>query len=580
MENLREENKRALNIIWNASDDYSFQPEVKSYDKSGMADLYFNYIIGAARKYYDYPLLNNFFNYLKKDSDHEFYEKLTWIGLENCTYNKGKKERPVIESLRRDYSRKILMGETETSDRDILEVIKKAHFKRALGEEPQITGRVLNILNDLEFDESMSTEQIILRMNEIIKAYFKFNYGNYENNEPKNTDNKKYKETADFKEERLHDSESKITNDLYAESAETSRKIDFQEFDEIHEKISYTHNTADQIINTDRSYIQKYYGASILPEIKTKSLEQILCVGNHKKAHLHFTRGEFDTKAGNDADAVYHKKVASEQREINLNYYNENYARNYGSISRLTNKIRNTIYANFQSSFFRSKAGKLAADKIWRNIHVNDNKVFVKNFKNDMGNLSVDIMLDASASQIERQEIIASQGYIIAESFTRCQIPVRVYSFCSLRNYTIVNLYRDYVETDKNDKIFNYNTSGCNRDGLAIRTALHMMGNAESEHKILIVLSDCKPNDIQSIPATGIVPAHSEYSGAMGVNDTALEVKKGINNGVSILCVFTGEDEDVASAKKIYGHNFARIKSPERFADIVGVLMQNQLKNL
>jgi len=49
------------------------------------------------------------------------------------------------------------------------------------------------------------------------------------------------------------------------------------------------------------------------------------------------------------------------------------------------------------------------------------------------------------------------------------------------------------------------------------------------------------------------------YSGAAGVNDTALEVKKGINMGVSILCVFTGEDEDVASAKKIYGHNFARM---------------------
>ena len=136
------------------------------------------------------------------------------------------------------------------------------------------------------------------------------------------------------------------------------------------------------------------------------------------------------------------------------------------------------------------------------------------------------------------------------------------------------------METDKNDCIFKYNASGCNRDGLAIRTALHMMEGYESEHKILIVLSDCKPNDIQCIPETGMVPAHSEYSGAAGVNDSALEVKKGTNKGISILCVFTGLDEDVDSAKKIYGHNFARISSPERFADIVGVLMQNELKNL
>ena len=81
-------------------------------------------------------------------------------------------------------------------------------------------------------------------------------------------------------------------------------------------------------------------------------------------------------------------------------------------------------------------------------------------------------------------------------------------------------------------------------------------------------------------PGTGIIPLRTEYSGVKGVNDTAYEVKKGIMRGNSILCVFTGEDEDVPSAKRIYGHNFVRISSLERFADIVGVLLQNQLKNL
>jgi len=197
-----------------------------------------------------------------------------------------------------------------------------------------------------------------------------------------------------------------------------------------------------------------------------------------------------------------------------------------------------------------------------------------------MGNITVDILLDCSASQYERQEIIATQGYIIAESLTRCQIPVKVYSFCSLRGYTIINIFRDYGETDKNDRIFSYRASGCNRDGLAIRTALHMMENAQSENKILIVLSDCKPNDIETNPGTGIIPKQTEYSGTRGVNDTAYEVKRGIVKGNTIMCVFTGEDEDLPSAKKIYGHNFARISYLERFADIVGLMLQNQLKNL
>jgi hypothetical protein len=63
-----------------------------------------------------------------------------------------------------------------------------------------------------------------------------------------------------------------------------------------------------------------------------------------------------------------------------------------------------------------------------------------------MGDLSVDILLDASTSQKDRQETVSSQGYIIAESLTKCGIPCRVMSFCSMTGYTIVRIFRDYNE--------------------------------------------------------------------------------------------------------------------------------------
>lgn len=583
MMNQKDEKKRALNIIWNASDDYSFQPEFKAYDKNGTADIYCNYIIGAVYKYYDYNLLKSFFNYLKTDSDHEFYERLTWIGLENSVYQKGKQERPVLKKLRRFYSKKVLNGEVPSLERELLNEIKKAHYKKALGEKPGIEGNVLNILNELEFDEHMSTEQIILKMNEIIKNYFKFKAGHYDVTIKQKKESKKPAEAEQLKkhvEEKSEESEHFSMEDMIIESAETTRAVYFEQNEKIKNIKLNLHKFMGKRISTDRSYIQKYYGVSIFPEHKINALEKILCVDNHKKSRLHFTREEFDNTRADDADDLYIKKVAERQRESNINYYYDNYAKNNNSIVNLTNKIRNTMLVNFESSMISSKYGSIAANKVWRGIYVNDNKVFVKNMKNDIGNITVDILLDCSASQCERQEIIASQGYIIAESLTRCQIPVKVYSFCSLRGYTIINLYRDYEETDRNNKIFNYRASGSNRDGLAIRTAIHMMENARSENKILIVLSDCKPNDIEINPGTGIIPAHTEYSGTKGVNDTAYEVKRGTMKGNIILCVFTGEDEDVSSARKIYGHNFVRINSTERFADVVGVLLQNQLKNL
>jgi len=571
------DNKRALNIIWNASDDYSIEPQFKAYDENGEADIYWNYIIGAVHKYYDYTLLGGFFNYLKTDSEHEFYEKLFWIGLEKCAFDKGKNERPVLLILRKNYARKVLAGETAVQDDNLLNVILNAHFRRVLGKAPGITGNALNILNSLEFGD-VTTEEIILKMNRIIKTYFRFNYGQYEVNAEKNK--KRIQKQLQYgEEERLSDSDMETMKELYLDSAETSREIYYEK---LKEKIKKPVRKVriERKDDSERQFIRKYFGASIISEQRTYLIERSLCVGNHKNTHLHFTRGEFDDEFGNDTNALYYNKALKEQREINLDHFNANYIKYKNSILKLTNKIRNTMLAYFESYTGSSEAGRLNAPKIWRNIYLNDNKVFTKVYNNDIGNIFVDILLDASASQYERQETIAAEGYIIAESFTQCQIPVRVYSFSSLRNYTVINLYRDYGETDKNNKIFNYKTTGCNRDGLAIRTALYMMESSSYFNKILIVLSDCKPNDTQCIPDTGIKQEQTKYAGATGIIDTAFEVKRGINNGNSILCVFTGEDEDIPTAKKIYGHNFARIYYPERFAEIVGVLMQNQLKNL
>ena len=230
MNNVTEDNKRALNIIWNASDDYSFNPEFKAYDEYGKADLYRNYIIGAAHKYYNYPLLQSFFNYLKTDSEHEFYEQLFWIGLEHCAFNKGKNDRPVLVSLRRNYAGKVLKDETIPFEDNLLNVIRKAHFGRVLEEHPsKISGNALKILNALDFDDELSTEEIILRMNQIIKTHFRFNYGQYETDKSvKNNKLGKAKEQIEYSDEKLSDSEMSAMNDMYGDSAETSRTVDFK----------------------------------------------------------------------------------------------------------------------------------------------------------------------------------------------------------------------------------------------------------------------------------------------------------------------------------------------------------------
>ena len=210
-------------------------------------------------------------------------------------------------------------------------------------------------------------------------------------------------------------------------------------------------------------------------------------------------------------------------------------------------------------------------------MHLNDSHVFRKTENLNAGDVSVDILLDASTSQKGRLESISGQAFCIAEALTRCRIPCRVMSFCSMTGYTVLRIYRDYGEEGRNDRVFEYVSNGCNRDGLAIRTVHHLMDESACEHRLLIVLSDVKPQDIVRFhehPEEEYVPYEQEN----GVRDTAFEVRRARADGIAVICVFTGDDDDLPSAKTVYGRDFARIRSIDQLADTVGMLIQNQIK--
>ena len=209
---------------------------------------------------------------------------------------------------------------------------------------------------------------------------------------------------------------------------------------------------------------------------------------------------------------------------------------------------------------------------------MNDDKVFERQQRGETGALAVDILLDSSTSQSKRQTAIASQGYIIAESLSRCRIPVRVYSFCSMNGFTIVNLFRDYDEIGNNDNIFRYFTAGCNRDGLAIRAAAEMMLKRDAEYRILVILSDAKPNDVLKVRSAGA--EYREYAEKTGIDDTAAEVHRARLRGIRVVCVFTGTDDDLPAAKLIYGHGMTRIRSLANFSDAVSSLLLDQLEDI
>lgn len=572
MEKVSElQRRRAENIIWTAADSYSFTPDFKAYDKDGCADIYWNCIIGAVRRHYEYPKLEELFRGLQQYEDSDDYEALLWLGLENCVYQKEVSDRPVLEGLRKNYARAFLDAYAVWDDFRLYEALATGHYSRVLGLPVKLHSYDIKLLDELEFDADMSTHDIVERAKGLFERWFQIK------TEEKKRDKsdrkwwlfgfKKRKNEKKTRFRRFGIGFADHPSNIYGSGTASEQRVDSQ----IKTKMS-----AEEL----RAFMETKYGRPIFDCRETEEIERGLCSGNHLGCHLHFTKGDrVDTSQIQNGFEALSRQRETSQIESNRSRYQAELSKNNTAIAKLTGKIQNSVLLHLQPTPVKSNSGQLLGRSVWRATELGDDKVFVKNEQDDMGDLSVDILLDASTSQINRQETVSAQGYIIAQSLTRCGIPCRVMSFCSMTGYTILRIFRDYNSPKDNEKIFEYVSNGCNRDGLAIAAAHHLMNRSLCEHKLLIVLSDVKPNDVVKMRRPGadeLIP----YERRAGITDTAFEVRRARADGISVICVFTGDDEDLPSAKLVYGRDFARIQSLDKLADTVGMLIQNQIKNL
>lgn len=559
--------RRAENIIWNSAGDYGFRPDFKAFDKDGRAELYWNCIIGAARKHYEYEKLAQLFKALDQYEDSDTYEGLLWLGLENALYLKELPARPALKELRLEYADIVTKQLAGTEDDHFYDFMALAHFTKALGNSPDLGTYDRELFEQLEFSPELSTDEIVERAKGLFQRWFKISAELKKKEKhlhPTLFGRKQGRTSGKRRYRRFGAGFADHPDDIYG-GENTSGK---REEHELRTKLS-----AGEL----REFMESKFGEPMYRQAKMMEIERSLCTGNHSSCHLLFTRGDVvKGKIQNAFEALQKEKEAAQIEKNRKSFYSQ-LPRNMTVISQLTEKIQNSVLLHLEPMDIKSNSGKLSGSLVWRAAKLDDDRVFSKTEQGDKGNLSVDILLDASTSQKLRQELVSCQGYIIAESLSRCGIPCRVMSFCSMTGFTIMRIFRDYSQRAKNDKIFHYVSNGCNRDGLAIRAAHYLINESPYEHKVLVVLSDVKPNDVIKIRdrSGGDLSAYEYEAGLM---DTALEVRRARADGIAVVCVFTGNDEDLPGAKLVYGRDFARIQSLDKFADTVGMLIQNQIK--
>ena len=564
------EQRRAVNMIWNGARDHGFRPDFKAYGPDGRAELYWNLLIGALRRHYDYPKLRRLFDAFEAEEERDTYEGLLWLGLENAVFQRELPERLVLAALRRDYAERFVaaFGGTVPDDYRLLDCLSYAHYLRVLGREVRLSRYDEKLLDELEFSPALTTDEIVERAEALFRRWFPLVSAERRrerrplsfalNRKGRRGKPKRYRKFGPGLLDRPRPGGSGGGEEGDSERTAVRTRLSAAEL---------------------RAFMTGKYGRSLYPAHELREIERRLCTGNHGMCHLHFTKGEpAPWKIQNGFEALQKEREAA-QIERNRRYYQQNLARGRAGIQKLAAAIENSVLLHLTPAPVRSDTGRLLGGKVWRATRLEDERVFERSEQDNMGELCVDILLDASTSQKNRQEIVSTQGYLIAEALTRCRIPCRVMSFCSMTGFTILRIFRDYNEPQQNRRIFEYVSNGCNRDGLAIRAAHWLIASAPCEHRMLIVLSDVKPNDIVKMPAAGEEDA-VDYERETGLRDTAAEVRRARADGIAVICVFTGDDADVPAARLVYGKDFARIQSLELLADTVGRLIRDQLRNL
>ena len=282
-----------------------------------------------------------------------------------------------------------------------------------------------------------------------------------------------------------------------------------------------------------------------------------------------------------ECNNVFQLKYVTRQKENNLGKFRE-HARMYRQqIKRLKESLSRILIEENAKSRVYSDCGTILANRAWRVGRSNNNKIFYKDIENEKGKYVIDILLDASGSQSRNQGNVAIQAYIIANALTEVGIPNRVMGFSSFLDYTILKRFKDYDDSIKNsENIFEYFCAGNNRDGLAIKSICSGLINRDEENKILIVLSDGRPNDVKiGKSSERTLRGEKAYRGIVGLRDTANEVRKARKQNILVLGVFTGKESELEAERLIYGNDFIYSRDITRFSDVVSMYLKKIIRN-
>ena len=576
---------RIRNLLWTVSGDYKLdmKPDVSLFLRSKAIALYDGIKQGALARFYDKDLLGLYL--VKKvflQADEGELTAVAQLCIEEAIGEKICEERPGIRNMQREAFEDILDQEFEKmpSQADFLGRLKVAVLRRRLDGGVYRVEQKLQPFMDLVIrsGEAEDTLELIRCIDELynsmIDPAFEQRRGSLERVMAVTLEELTEFSWEDFLSEEMYEEalESYVEK-LTTNMAGMEDRSVTEEMEQKRQKKKNITVVTPEMLEKAYTYVELNYGRTYLSEAEEKKINYLMCRGVHSDCSLYFTEGVLK----NPVKRNYQYEYAKRLRNKNIWLYHDKHRIVKRNISVLTDTLRKSLVLRSETQTVLSDRGQIVPSRLWRVGRSQDAKLFERELKADASDFVVDVLIDASGSQMSRQGEVALQAYIISEALSNVEIPHRVMSFCTFWDYTILHRFREYDDPrSANENIFNYVTSSNNRDGLAIKTAGYGLLAREEEKKILIVLSDGKPYDVLVNRPNARNP--KPYQGKEAIADTATEIRRLRNLDVSVLGVFAGEEKDLATEKKIFGKDFAYIRNIKNFSKIVGRYLTKQLE--
>lgn len=589
--------RRALNMIWNGAGKYDFEPLFMAYYPDGRPDPYMNLVIGLVEKWLDSGRIAALFSTFPRSKAEE-WEDYLWLFLESAVYIRELPERPRLSGLRKQHAEEFFKNEQNLSRQQMMLQSmpvyrqQQARWAEVSGRKPpRLSAREREMANALIFhpipeitgrgEEAGTDADAVLAGMEDFLARFCGRKRAGDRMPPKRPEKGLFgKLLRKIPAERRGGERLIVKTGAPGNAREAGVTLDHGEGS----------GGIPERAEADRMYLEACFGPPLLPEREMSALEGRLCSGKDADCRLWIADafgasgmagekirpGKPESRAL--AEAGEDRRARERQKQKNEAFAGKNARRAEDSIRRLSAELETLFSSYMRHSPEKAAAGRLLGAEAWKLPVLREGRIFAREGGAEECPVTVDLLLDASRSREDRQEIIANEAWILAESFSRARIPLRLWSFRSLRGHTVLERLKDYGEPAR-ERVLSYYAGGWNRDGLALRVMDELLREDYPDPerlKILLILTDANPND--SVPLRRENGRPREYEGLPAVEDARSAVKELAADGILTAAIFHGAGSYLENARRIYGDRFVRIQDIRALADAAGTLTAGMLR--